>query len=268
MELHHNATTTERQQYNKRVINLFNTFLKESEQSLPFKVGSTFDTLTEKELASQKLCQQFAYYLAHSYTSEASKNKEGHVAGSTAVNYLSSFINSIKTKFSNSTSRSTRDFLSCLDKGGAADNNASRWLRGLKAQLKKVTFQRAVKAGEELDHSNEPLYLDDIKLIIAALAKAGTQEVTPPSAHPLLPSTASYIVRAICVLTSSTLLCRLLSANSCSCRCGLQRVALLRLHGYPLRTFATTSSSIAPMPTSASSRRPRRSWLPFWQVPP
>ena len=80
------------------------------------------------------------------------KNAGEPIADSTLCNYMSRLINFAATKFrAKSLIPATKDFFACLDAG--SQQPSAKWLRGMKAKIQKIHFERAVKKGDNLDKS-------------------------------------------------------------------------------------------------------------------
>jgi hypothetical protein len=52
----------------------------------------------------------------------------------------------------------------------------AKWLKGLKNNIKRTLFQRALKEGQELDQSCPPVYRGSVEEIVAAYARKGSRE--------------------------------------------------------------------------------------------
>ena len=85
------------------------------------------------------------------------KNAGLPLACQSVLNYLGSALNLAANKFL--VGRATpwiQEFFFCLEPKSGSD--AAKWLQKLKKKIVKITFERAVKLGEQLDNSeSEPL---------------------------------------------------------------------------------------------------------------
>ena len=66
-------------------------------------------------------------------------------------------------------------FFGCLKQDKSPLSN---WYNEVKGKIGKRIFQREMIAGNEIDHSAESLYLDDVRAMSAAFAKADTREAS------------------------------------------------------------------------------------------
>ena len=68
-------------------------------------------------------------------------------------------------------SPSTRLFFSCTEPKSYSEE--ARWLRGVKDNIVRILFNKAMKNGENVDHSKDPVYYKQIFLICQILADNG-----------------------------------------------------------------------------------------------
>lgn len=73
-----------------------------------------------------------------------------------------------------SAAAATQRFFMCLEKG--AGSAAGKWKLGVKANIERITFERAKAAGEQLDGSAEPIYLEHVEQMVASYARKGSAE--------------------------------------------------------------------------------------------
>ena len=64
---------------------------------------------------------------------------------------MGSLLNRAKSRFLASGGPDIKEFFFCLEAKSGSDS--AKWLRGLKIKIIKVTFDRAVKSGEQNDNS-------------------------------------------------------------------------------------------------------------------
>ena len=72
------------------------------------------------------------------------------------MNTLSAMINVAKNTFKAAGSAETKQFFTLLEE--RSSSVSALWFRGIKATIKRTTFQRAMNGGEEMDKSSPPLY--------------------------------------------------------------------------------------------------------------
>ena len=68
----------------------------------------------------------------------------------------------------------SKQFFTCTEPNSASAD--ARWYKGLKKNIWRTLFQRAVKAGEALDKSNVPIFLEHVKKICGHFAKTASSE--------------------------------------------------------------------------------------------
>ena len=155
-----------------RIFNLFRLYSPDVSQLLP----SPWDELPEDVLCTNErdVYGKFAHYLLHVYLIEIGDSKGQHLRVDPATNYFSTSINLAYTKFHANGSAKTKLFFTCLNiKAGTAE---SKWMIGMKKEIQRVCFTRSMAAGEELDHSETPIYHHSILLMIRALSREGSPE--------------------------------------------------------------------------------------------
>ncbi len=57
-----------------------------------------------------------------------------------------------------------------------AGTSEAQWLRNVKKRMIRVCFQRSMAAGEDVDNSETPIYLDHFREMIRAYSREGSQE--------------------------------------------------------------------------------------------
>jgi hypothetical protein len=113
--------------------------------------------------------------LAKDYLIDTGTHKGKHLSTDTALNYLSSAMNQASSRFKATTvSDATRLFFTCLDPNSFTDE--AQWLKRVKKEVIRWNFQRAMLAGEKMDHSAEPLFLEDVKAMCKSYAKEGSRQ--------------------------------------------------------------------------------------------
>lgn len=96
------------------------------------------------------------------------------LAPDTVVNYMFIMLNMAKQKYKVNGQPTSKNFLMCLDVGASTD--AAHWLRGLKNNIKRDLFIRAIRNGEIIDKSETPLYSEHTKMINKAFASEGSSK--------------------------------------------------------------------------------------------
>ena len=140
-------------------------FVPTSDQYKPF------DESEEAIMSARPIYEQFAYFLVYTYLIPDGQRHAGdHLAGTTVNSYLSTLINMASVKFKEKGSGETKRFFTCLEKESNSDSH--KWLLRLKMRITQTCFKRIVEAGGELDHSETPVYLSQMKLINKAYSKS------------------------------------------------------------------------------------------------
>lgn len=156
----------------KNVIRIFNLFL-EVDEELSKRAEKTWEVLPEEVLCFPDVYERFAYYMLNVYEPDQKKGEE-HLDGSTTRNYLAIAIHAASDKFKAVGTDASKRFFDCLDTNSTSEH--AKWLRGVKANIERAHCERADAAGKKLDKSETPIYLPTMKMVNAALARAGTSE--------------------------------------------------------------------------------------------
>ena len=156
----------------KNVIRIFNLFL-EVDEELSKRAEKTWEVLPEEVLCGPDVYERFAYYMLNVYEPDQKKGEE-HLDGSTTRNYLAIAIHAASDKFKAVGTDASKRFFDCLDTNSTSEH--AKWLRGVKANIERAHCERADAAGKKLDKSETPIYLPTMKMVNAALARAGTSE--------------------------------------------------------------------------------------------
>mmetsp|Transcript_32481 Transcript_32481/g.85251 ORF Transcript_32481/g.85251 Transcript_32481/m.85251 type:complete len:546 (-) Transcript_32481:630-2267(-) len=154
-------------------LRISNCFLKEiasADQLLAQQWGKTWDAMAEEHLTSRDFYERFATYLVHTYRVE--KNGKHLELGSVKGIWRGCVYQS-KQRFASSAREETKKFFQCLSMDSCDE---SVWYHGIVRQISRQIFQRKLYGGEPMDNSAEELYLEHIKELVAAFAKANTAE--------------------------------------------------------------------------------------------
>ena len=127
-----------------------------------------FQKLPECVVTRRELYEHFANYLLEVYIiAPGNKNAGQPLACSTVCNGLGALLNMVKVRFGTSGSPATKLFLTCLEV--RANTPSSKWLLGLKSNLQRRSFKRAMAAGKKMDTSASEL-LPSLHLATSHLA--------------------------------------------------------------------------------------------------
>ena len=114
--------------------------------------GQTWDQLSEATLCSKEIYKRFVFYLLNTYRIETGEHKGSLLKCGTVCNLFNASIQRASEKFNiSSAAAATQRFFMCLEKG--AGSAAGKWKLGVKANIERITFERAKAAGEQLDGS-------------------------------------------------------------------------------------------------------------------
>ncbi len=162
-------------QQQKNVIRIFNLFRLYS-PDVARKLPAPWDELPEEILCTNEndIYGLFAHFLLNVYLIEVGESKGQFLKVDPVTNYFSTSINLAFVKFHAKGSDKTKLFFTCLNfKAGTPE---SKWLIGMKKEITRVCFQRSIAAGEELDHSETPLYHKLFRLMIRAYSREGSPD--------------------------------------------------------------------------------------------
>ena len=141
-------------QQKQNVARIFDEFLRQDS----FGLATDWGLLSASVLCDKPVYERFSHYLVHVYLIPAGvKNAGLPLACQSVLNYLGSALNRAASKFlAGSAPPWIQEFFFCLE--SRSNSDAARWLQKMKKKIVKVTFERAVKQGEQLDNSeSEPL---------------------------------------------------------------------------------------------------------------
>ena len=153
----------------KNVVRIFNAWVA-SRAASGASVGLTdWDSLTEVQATDPDLYATFAKYLTNEYTwGSAGGGKT--LRGANVVNYTCALLHLAKAKWSTG-SAASKLFFTCLDI--KSNTEAGQWLRGMKNNIKRITFKRAKEDGTAADKGKVPAYLLHILMMAEAWSKMG-----------------------------------------------------------------------------------------------
>ena len=108
-------------------------------------------------LCARPVYERIAHFLVHVYVIPAGvKNAGLPLACQSVLNYLGSALNMAAKKFLVGGAQPwIQEFFFCLEPKSGSDS--AKWLQKLKKKIVKITFERAVKLGEQLDNSESAL---------------------------------------------------------------------------------------------------------------
>ena len=135
------------------VIRIFNKFCAQDD-GLKDKV---WEQLGEEVLAREPVYERFPHFMLHVWViEEGNKNAGKALDGGTPSHYLGTLINLAADRFKAIGTDAAKLFFMCLDTSSTSEQ--AKWLRGLKRNLTREIFDRAVEKGEELDNSEGELW--------------------------------------------------------------------------------------------------------------
>jgi hypothetical protein len=115
----------------------------------------------------QDFWEGFANFLFSGYMIEPPhKNHGSPLAIESAFKVLNGMMQWTSDRFKATGSNAMQRFLTARDSESTTPE--AKWFRGLKDQLNRHCFERAKAAGESLDNSEDPLYLEAIKAMMKA----------------------------------------------------------------------------------------------------
>jgi hypothetical protein len=123
----------------KNVVRIFN-------EEFP-GVETKWEDLTEAQVTEPSLYESFTSYLLYVHKHHIGGSVSEFPKGANVCNYVYILINLAKTKFNaKSTNAATKLFFTCVGETGASTEPAM-WLRGIKKDIVRVTFEREKEAG-------------------------------------------------------------------------------------------------------------------------
>ena len=131
--------------------NVARIFTEFQEQDTHLSVS--WELLSASVLCDRPIYERFAHFLeVHVYViPKGVKNAGLPLGGQSVLNYLGSLIYRAATRFLAAGAPGIKEFFFCLEsKSGSA---STKWLQKLKQKIIKLTFERAVKLGEQIDNS-------------------------------------------------------------------------------------------------------------------
>ena len=110
-----------------------------------------WSALPASVLCKRLVYEKYAQYLVHEYVSTVGRNKDNYLDCDTVLKYFGVILNLSRDKYEATGGAAAQLFFTCLKLDcGTSD---AVWLKGLKGNIKRDTFQRAVESGEKLDKS-------------------------------------------------------------------------------------------------------------------
>ncbi|XRB15600.1 hypothetical protein RI054_10g54400 [Pseudoscourfieldia marina] len=164
METHGRSASLKKQQGTVRAA--FEAF-GECDEECAKVYGGGLDQLSEETLCHEDVVRRFATFLVEDWRAAGTGE---HIGGATVLQYLSVLMNIIVNKYRSSDDAKTKKF--CLSLAKHAPEGA--WYRGLKAEVRKLCFKRALENGESLDNSATPVGFQQVKQMAVALAHRST----------------------------------------------------------------------------------------------
>ena len=115
--------------------------------------GVNWAQLESSVLCAKPFCERASHYLVHVYEIPSGvKNAGLPLACQSVLNYLGSILNLAAKRFlAAGAAPWIQEFFLCLEPKSGSD--AAKWLQKLKKKIVKICFERAVKLGDQLDHS-------------------------------------------------------------------------------------------------------------------
>ena len=135
--------------------------------------GKPLDRMEATELCDRTFWGKLCTYLIDVYKSPpGTKNAGKYLRASNVLNYLRSMMHLAKGIVG--AEQQAQDFFTCLDPHSSTAS--ATWFTGLKKNVVRVTFERAVENGDTVDGSEQPLYAEHIVSISRAYAQVNTSE--------------------------------------------------------------------------------------------
>jgi hypothetical protein len=136
----------------KNVVRIFDIFIQQDEELLAAAGIVTWEQLDEATLCAPAVYERFTYFLLYTFKIEQGNANQGDPQdGSTVRNRIGTAINLACDKFKATGSSDTKRFVDCLDTNSTSEH--AKWLRGLKANIMRETFERDKAAGKQMDNS-------------------------------------------------------------------------------------------------------------------
>ena len=121
----------------------------------PLCAGRAWASLPEEMVCGEQFYERLAYFLVNVYIIESAKNDGQPLACDTVLNYMTQSIQQASARFKAGGTPATQLFLLCTDYRSASD--PSKWWRGLKTKIQRLTFTRQRAAGAPVDNSESAL---------------------------------------------------------------------------------------------------------------
>jgi len=154
---------------------IYTLFAQSTDTADKFKKYPEFHNLPEQLACSTALYEQFSHFLVHVYKIEQRGPNCGQpLMFSSVLDYLGILVNMAADTYLATGTNDTKLFFTCLDINSTT--RAAKWWRGLRANIKRLLFQRTRDAWEQPDNSETPVYSGDICRMNAAYAKKDTGE--------------------------------------------------------------------------------------------
>ena len=169
----------------RNVERIFNDKFRTSSPERAAQYPTAWAELSERLVCCYSLYDDFAKYIAFEYKIEKGEYKGNFLSAGSVLDYLGCLIQIAANKHRASGLPETRLFFTCQDLNGTTDS--ARWLRGLRNNLQRDLFQRAMENGEKMDKSAYPLCLPELMAINQAYAREGSEEVRLLNGKPLSP---------------------------------------------------------------------------------
>lgn len=158
-----------------RVIRIFDDKFRHSTPERAAILPQAWADLPESVVCSMPMYDHFATFLCKEYKIPAgSPNAGDFLSCGVVLNYLAILLNHASAKYKATGSDASKLFLTCLDTSSCTD--AARWYNGMKKNVQRELFARAMDAGEDLDQSATPLYRQHLLAVNAAYSREGSAE--------------------------------------------------------------------------------------------
>ena len=142
--------------------------------------GKPLDRMRVQELCDRTFWGKLCTYLIEVYKSPpGTKNAGKYLRASNILNYLRSMMHLAQGIVG--AEQQAQDFFTCLEPNSSTAS--AIWFNGLKKNVVRVTFERAVENGDTIDGSELPLYVEHIISISRAYAQVNTAEAAGVRAH-------------------------------------------------------------------------------------
>ena len=144
-------------QQKQRVVDIFDENFRLACEKYTVLAPRPWSAMPVGKVINKQLWEAFAGFLVgECLIPEGNKNAGEHLSMSTALNYFNSLLNQARERFEATGSPEVKLFFRCVDTKSSSPEAA--WLNGIKKNIRRICFERAKAAGEEMDKSESARY--------------------------------------------------------------------------------------------------------------